>query len=74
MSISKPTKITLLLLSMLTMMSNVAIVTMLPHLNEHFEDVKNIELYSRLMITLPSLSIALLSPFLGHFVYKTGKK
>ncbi len=74
MSISKPTKITLLLLSMLTMMSNVAIVTMIPHLSEYFEDVKNIELYSRLMITLPSLSIALLSPFLGHFVYKVGKK
>jgi len=74
MNISQSTKITLLLLSMLTMMSNVAIVTMLPHLNEHFENVKNIELYSRLMITLPSLSIAFLSPFLGHFIYKAGKK
>ncbi|WP_373072719.1 MFS transporter [Sulfurimonas sp.] len=74
MNISKLTKITLLLLSMLTMMSNVAIVTMLPHLNEHFEGVDNIELYSRLMITLPSLSIAFLSPFLGHLVYKIGKK
>lgn len=73
-NISKATKVTLLLLSMLTMMSNVAIVTMLPHLNEHFEHIKNIELYSRLMITLPSLAIAFLSPFLGHFVFKIGKK
>ena len=74
MSISPATKITLLLLSMLTMMSNVAIVTMLPHLSEHFEGVENIELYSRLMITLPSLAIAFLSPFLHHIVYKFGKK
>jgi len=73
-NISTATKVTLLLLSMLTMMSNVAIVTMLPHLNEHFDHVENIELYSRLMITLPSLSIAFLSPFLGHFVFKVGKK
>jgi MFS family permease len=55
-------------------MSNVAIVTMLPHLSEHFEGVENIELFSRLMITLPSLSIALLSPFLGHLIFKFGKK
>ncbi len=73
-SVSTATKVTLLLLSMLTMMSNVAIVTMLPHLSEHFDHVENIELYSRLMITLPSLSIAFLSPFLGHFVFKIGKK
>jgi MFS family permease len=62
------TKITLLFLSMLTMMSNVAIVTMLPHLKEHFVDSANIEFLSRLMITLPSLSIALLAPFLGHMI------
>lgn len=68
------TKLTLLLLSMLTMMSNVAIVTMLPHLSTIFKEVPNIELLSRLMITLPSLAIALLAPFLGHFVYKVGKK
>jgi len=74
MKISSATKVTLLLLSMLTVMSNVAIVTMIPHLNEHFENVENIELFSRLMITLPSLSIALISPFLGHLIYKIGKK
>ncbi|MBN2825626.1 MAG: MFS transporter [Campylobacterales bacterium] len=68
------TKLTLLLLSMMTMMSNVAIVTMLPHLKDHFKDVENIEFLSRLMITLPSLSIALLAPFLGHLVDKINKK
>ncbi len=75
MKIIKPkTKLTLLLLSSLTMMSNVAIVTMLPQLGAIFQDIENIELLSRLMITLPSLAIAIFAPVLGHFVYKFGKK
>lgn len=68
------TKVTLLLLSMMTMMSNVAIITSLPHLGDHFPDEENIELLSRLMITLPSLSIAFLSPFLGHYLQNIPKK
>jgi len=56
------------------MMSNVAIVTMLPQLSVIFKDVENIELFSRLMITLPSLAIAIFAPFLGDIVYKFGKK
>jgi MFS family permease len=71
--IGKYTKLTLLLLSMTTMMSNVAIVTMLPHLKNHFSNVENIEFLSRLMITLPSLAIAFLAPFMGHLVHKIGK-
>ena len=71
--VKRSTKITLLLLSMTTMMSNVAIVTMLPHLKNYFSDVDNIEFLSRLMITLPSLAIAFLAPFMGHVVYKIGK-
>ncbi len=68
MHIANATKITLLLLSMMTMMSNVAIITSLPHLKDHFPGEADIELLSRLMITLPSLSIALLAPFLGHLL------
>lgn len=59
---------------MTTMMSNVAIVTTLPRLKEYFSTIENIEFYSRLMLTLPSLVIALLSPFIGHAVYRFGKK
>lgn len=59
---------------MTTMMSNVAIVTALPHLKDYFVTVENIEFLSRMMITLPSLAIAFLAPFLGHFVYKIGRK
>ena len=73
-NISKLTILTLLLLAMTTSMSNVAIVTMLPHLKDYFKDVDNIEFYSRLMLTLPSLVIALLAPILGHFIFRFGKK
>ena len=73
-NISKLTKFTLLLIALTTMMSNIAIVTTLPHLKEVFNHTANIELLSRLMITLPSLMIALLAPFLGYIVYKAGKK
>lgn len=73
-NIKKLTLLTLLLLAMTTSMSNVAIVTMLPHLKDHFNNVENIEIYSRLMLTLPSLVIAFLAPFLGHFIFRFGKK
>ncbi|MFA9374909.1 MAG: MFS transporter, partial [Poseidonibacter sp.] len=73
-NIKKLTIFTLLLLSMTTSMSNVAIVTALPHLKEYFTNVENIEFYSRLMLTLPSLVIALLAPILGHIIFKFGKK
>lgn len=59
---------------MMTMMSNVAIITSLPHLKEHFPHVDAIEFYSRLMITLPSLSIALLAPFLGHYLQRVSRR
>lgn len=70
----KLTILTLLLLSMTTMMSNVAIVTALPHLKEYFTHINDIEFYSRLMLTLPSLVIAVLAPILGHVIFKFGKK
>jgi len=59
---------------MLTVMSNVAIVTILPHFSNIFKDVQNIELLSRLMITLPSLAIAVLAPFMGGVIHEIGKK
>jgi len=68
------TKVTLLLLAMMTMMSNVAVVTILPRLSEIFSEIDNIAFLSRMIITLPSLSIALLAPFMGILVYKYGKR
>jgi len=73
-TIKKTAIITLLFLSMTTMMSNVAIVTALPRFQDYFSEIQNIEFYSRLMLTLPSVIIALFSPFLGHLIFKFGKK
>lgn len=73
-NINKLSILTLLLLAMLSSMSNVAIITAVPSLKLYFGEVENIEFLSRLMITLPSLSIAILSPFLGHLIHKYGKK
>ncbi len=72
-NISLGTKITLLFLAMMTMMSNVAVVTILPHLSEIYKEVDHIEFLSRMMITLPSLAIAILAPFMGTLVYKYAK-
>jgi MFS family permease len=73
-TISLGTKVTLLLIAMMTMMSNVAVVTILPRLSEIYADVDHIAFLSRMMITLPSLAIATLAPSLGGLIYKYGKR
>ncbi len=65
------TKTALLMLAMLGIMSNTAIITSIPKFEDVFSDIENIDLLARLMITLPSLMIAISSPFLGHIIYKT---
>ena len=72
--VSLSIRFTMLLIALTTMMSNVAIVTALPHLKDYFTQTQNIEFLARLMLTLPSLAIAFLAPVLGHFVYKFGRK
>ncbi|WP_323807954.1 MFS transporter [Halarcobacter ebronensis] len=62
------------MLSMTTLMSNVAIVTTLPRLQNYFNSVENIEFYSRLIVTLPSFTIAIFAPFIGLIISKIGKK
>ncbi len=66
------TKITLLMLALLTTMSNVAIVTALPHLSQVYANIPHIELLSRLMLTLPSLLVAIFAPILGRYIYRFG--
>jgi len=72
--VSTSTKLTMLLIAMTTMMSNVAIVTALPHLKDYFTSTQNIEFLAKMMLTLPSLAIAFLAPILGHLVFKIGRK
>ncbi len=61
-------------MALLTMMSNVAIVTALPHLSQEYSEVKHIELLSRLMLTLPSFIVAIFAPFASKYIYNIGLK
>jgi len=67
-------KLTLLLTSMMTMMAGAVISPSLPQISKVFSEVKNIELLSRLIITLPAIFIALFSPIFGYLSDKLGRK
>ena len=67
-------KITLLLSAMMTMMAGAVISPSLEQISSVFNDVKNIEYLSRLVITLPALFIAFFSPLYGKLIDKTGRK
>jgi len=71
---NKGTKLAILMLGALTMMSNVAIVTTLPYIKKYFNSIENIDFLSRLILTAPSLSIAFLAPILGHLIHHIGSK
>ncbi len=67
------TKTALLLLTMLTMMSGTAIVASLPLMSAHFATIDNIELLSKLLLTLPALMVAIFSPLSGYIIDTTGR-
>lgn len=67
-------KITLLLASMMTMMAGAIVAPSLPQISEFFIGHENVELLTRLIITLPGLFIAISAPFIGLFVDKIGRK
>ncbi|MBN2816083.1 MAG: MFS transporter [Campylobacterales bacterium] len=71
---SKYLKITLLLVSSLTIMAGATIAASLPEMAELFKDVEHIELLAKLVLTLPSLFMALLSPFVGMNINRFGRK
>ena len=66
-------KLTLLLGSMLTMLANAIIAPALPVINEVFTNVPNAEFLTKLMMTLPALTIAIFAPFAGGLVDKIGR-
>ena len=67
-------KLTLLLISMMTMMAGAVVAPSLPQISRVFEEVKYINLLSRLVITLPALLIAGFSPIFGSLSDKFGRK
>lgn len=65
---------TLLSVSTLTIMSGATISASLPGIAARFSDVPNVELLSRLVLTLPALFIAVFSPIAGLVIDRHGRK
>lgn len=66
-------QIALLLVATLGIMSGITIVSSLPLISHTFSHIPNIEFLSKLMLTIPSIIIAIFSPFAGHIVDKWGR-
>lgn len=64
----------LLFISMLTMLSGTVIVASLPTISKVFADIPHIDIVSRLILTLPSLVIALTAPFFGILSDRIGRR
>lgn len=67
-------KITLLLTGSLTVMAGAVITAAIPNIKMFFGDHQQAELFSKLIVTLPSLFIALVAPFAGKLIDRSGRK
>lgn len=67
-------KVTLLLTGSLTVMAGAIITAAIPGIKEQFVFLPNAELLSKLILTIPSLFIAIIAPFAGKLIDKTGRK
>lgn len=67
-------KLTLLLVSTLTIMSGATIAPSLPAIRETFSGVPNADLWVRLVLTLPALFIVLGAPAAGVVTDRVGRK
>ncbi len=72
-STSGKMKLTLLLVSSLTIMSVITISPALPQMALAFADVKNAEFLVKLVLTIPALFIAIFSPITGRLIDKHGR-
>lgn len=66
-------KLTILLLSMLTMMAAAIIAPSLPNIANEFQEIPNVEFISKLILSLPALFIAIIAPFAGSYIDRYGK-
>ncbi len=71
---STAVRTTLLAASSIAIFAGATLAPALPAMRENFQDVPNIDLMVRLVLTLPALFIGLLSPFVGLVVDKIGRK
>ena len=70
---SPKTKWTLLLVSSLTIMSIITISPALPQMMRAFADIENAEFLVKLILTIPALLIAIVSPITGRLIDKHGR-
>ena len=66
--------LTLLVGSIISVISAVGIATALPDMSVYFRDVPNSEFLVKLVLTIPSLAIALSAFFFGYLLDKWGRK
>ncbi len=71
--ITKNIQLSLLLVATLGVMSGITVVSSLPLISHTFSHIPNIEFLSKLMLTLPSIIIALFAPFAGYIVDRWGR-
>ncbi|WP_163713060.1 MFS transporter [Mangrovibacterium lignilyticum] len=70
---TKLLEITLLLASMLTILANAIIAPSLPLISETFKSIGNVEILTKMMLTLPALTIAIVAPLAGRLLDKVGR-
>ncbi|HHP7243970.1 MAG TPA: hypothetical protein ACFE0H_04710 [Elainellaceae cyanobacterium] len=68
-----PVKVTLLLLSTLTVMAGATIAPSLPSMQAVFADTANVEYLVRLVLTIPALFIALGAPIVDVLIDRLGR-
>ncbi|AFY34064.1 MFS transporter [Calothrix sp. PCC 7507] len=67
-------KVTLLLASTLTVMAGATIAPSLPAIRDYFSGVSNVDYWTRLILTIPALFIAIGAPLVGTFIDRFGRK
>ena len=70
---TKSLRLTVLLISSLTIMSMITISAALPKMAEAFREVPNAEFLVKLVLTLPALFIATISPIAGMLIDRYGR-
>ena len=71
--ITNKIQISLLLVATIGIMSGISVVASLPLMSHTFSNIPHIEFLSKLMLTIPSIVIAVFAPFAGHIVDKWGR-
>ena len=73
MTTNKNVQIALLMVATLGIMSGITIVSSLPLISHTFSNIPHIEFLSKLMLTIPSIIVAIFSPFAGYLVDRWGR-